>query len=116
VVAGAKHIILKQAGVYAEAKLIKGDSGSDRCVVEVEGGAPIPVTGIRRFGDLAVGERVYTVGTPGGFERTLGGGLISGLRAYDGVKLIQTSAPILRISEHREHKDRSIVNAQIGAS
>ncbi|MFP5464469.1 MAG: trypsin-like peptidase domain-containing protein, partial [Gammaproteobacteria bacterium] len=36
-------------------------------------------------------ERVYSIGSPGGLENTLGEGIISGLR---GKRLIQTSAPI----------------------
>ena len=43
---------------------------------------------------MKVGERVYTIGAPSGLERTLGEGLISGLRTTEEGKLIQTSAPI----------------------
>ena len=53
-----------------------------------------PIKGIRKFDDLVVGEKVYTVGAPIGLERTLGEGIISGLRKFEGEKLIQTSAPI----------------------
>ena len=49
---------------------------------------------MRPYRNLAVGERVYSIGTPSGLEQTLGEGLISGLREYSGVRLVQTSAPI----------------------
>jgi tetratricopeptide (TPR) repeat protein len=39
---------------------------------------------------------VYAVGAPEGFELTLSEGLISSLRPFEGVQLIQTTAPISR--------------------
>jgi S1-C subfamily serine protease len=53
-----------------------------------------PVANVRRVADLAVGERVYTIGNPSGLAKTLGEGLISGLRQTDGIHYVQTSAPI----------------------
>jgi serine protease Do len=44
--------------------------------------------------ELAVGERVYTIGNPSGLSRTLGEGLIFGLRKPKSVELIQTTAQI----------------------
>ena len=44
--------------------------------------------------DLKVGERVYTVGAPSGLERTLGEGIISGLRDSSEGQFIQTTALI----------------------
>ncbi len=52
---------------------------------------PVP---IRPSRTLQTGERVYAVGAPKGLELTLSEGLISGLREYEGVQLIQTTAPI----------------------
>ena len=49
--------------------------------VGVSGGAKAGTRKYRPFGDLKVGERGYTIGNPRGFERTLGEGLISGLRS-----------------------------------
>lgn len=64
------------------------------CVLNVKEQNLRPIDGIRKFANLAVGEKVYTVGTPIGLEQTLGEGIISGFRKYKGQKLIQTSAPI----------------------
>jgi len=41
-----------------------------------------------------VGERVYALGAPEGFDLTLSEGLISGLRRRGGTNVIQTTAPI----------------------
>ena len=43
---------------------------------------------------MEVGERVYTIGNPSGLSKTLGEGLISGLRQRDGIQYIQTNAQI----------------------
>jgi S1-C subfamily serine protease len=53
-----------------------------------------PVQGIRQFSSLKVGERVYSVGAPSGLERTLGEGIISGLRSSKKDRFVQTTAPI----------------------
>jgi Trypsin-like peptidase domain/YARHG domain/Putative peptidoglycan binding domain len=74
------------------AKLASARSG-DRCVIETEPSLT-PVRAVRPFGDLKVGERVYTVGNPRGLERTLGEGLISGLRSTSQGNWVQTTAPV----------------------
>src|SRR5207244_8314982 len=94
VVEGASFIVIIQNDQVTEAKLVKSDPGSDRCVIRVEAMSLRPVQGVRAFSDLSVGERTYSIGTPSGLEQTLGEGLISGLREEKGRKLIQTSAPI----------------------
>jgi S1-C subfamily serine protease len=71
-----------------------GDILSDRCVVTVRAGRLAPVKGVRPYATLAVGERVYTVGSPSGLENTLAEGLISGLRRRGAVELIQSSAAV----------------------
>jgi len=55
-----------------------------------------PVPGFRRYGSLTIGESVYSVGSPKGLENTLGQGIISGKRELSGLKLIQTTAQILK--------------------
>lgn len=53
-----------------------------------------PPVQIRPSTSLQTGERVYAIGAPQGLELTLSEGLISSLRPYEGVQLIQTTAPI----------------------
>jgi S1-C subfamily serine protease len=94
VVENAPFIVVIQKDHVTEAKLVKSNPASDRCIIRVGIASLSPIQGVRTFSDLSVGERVYSVGTPSGLEQTLGEGLISGLRENKGVKLIQTTAPI----------------------
>ena len=64
------------------------------CVLSVKRHQLIPVGGVRGYDDLSVGEKVYTVGEPGGLDVTLGEGIISSLSKHEDIKWIQTSAPI----------------------
>jgi S1-C subfamily serine protease len=87
-------IVLLQDKTIIHAKLVAADIDADRCVLESEGEALVPVAGVRAFSDLAVGEHVYALGAPRALERTLTEGLVSGLRTAKGHNLIQTSAPL----------------------
>ena len=94
VLTNAGFIVVLQEDNVAQAELVKANPDTDRCVLQVTDDELSPVPGVRPFQKLAIGERVYSIGTPSGLQQTLGEGLISGLREHDGVKLIQTSAPI----------------------
>jgi Trypsin-like peptidase domain len=107
-VAVSEHFLLTNCHVVADrpvirimrdekpmvATLVAGDLKADRCILKSEGAPLAPVAGVRPFKDLAVGERVFAIGTPIGFDRTLTQGLISGLRNFDGRNLVQTDAPL----------------------
>jgi S1-C subfamily serine protease len=69
-------------------------SSSDRCFLKIDGGSLNPIAAVSRFKDLSVGERVYTIGNPSGLSKTLGEGLISGLREHNDIRYVQTTAPI----------------------
>ncbi len=77
-----------------EARVVAADPATDRCILAVDEASLSPVKGVRRFSDMKIGERVYTVGVPSGLERTLGEGIISGLRFAKKGRFIQTTAPI----------------------
>jgi S1-C subfamily serine protease len=94
IVARRKTILLVQKKDGDTARVVASDPKTDRCIVETARLKMHPVQGVRRFGDLHVGEKVYTIGNPSGLEATLGEGLVSGLRERDGVRYVQTSAPI----------------------
>lgn len=65
----------------------------DLCQLRVESlGAS--AASLRNARDLGVGERVFAIGAPLGFDLTVSDGLVSGLRSLNGVRMIQTSAPI----------------------
>ena len=71
------------------------DKEGDRCVLQTrDGGLAGQASRSRRYSDLQIGERVYTVGSPQALDRTLGEGIISGLRSLRGIRHIQTTAPI----------------------
>src|SRR5262245_10056508 len=87
------HYLMKDKKLF-EAKVAYGDSLSDRCVMEIASGGLNPIGAVRAYGKLAVGERVFTVGSPSGLENTLTEGIVSGLRTRRGLSLIQISASI----------------------
>jgi S1-C subfamily serine protease len=82
-----------QGTTVDEATLVAGDVATDRCIIKAATQKLVPVAGVRSYEGLAVGERVFTVGTPYQLERTMSEGLLSGLRTYRGRHLVQTSAP-----------------------
>lgn len=57
-------------------------------------GLSLSPVSVRRSPTLVTGERVYAIGAPEGLELTFSEGVISALRETEGVRMIQTSAPI----------------------
>src|SRR5262249_32425348 len=72
------------------------DQSWDRCFLKSDAGCLNPVAAVPRFTHLSIGERVYTIGNPSGLSKTLGEGLISGLRQRDVIRYVQTTAQISR--------------------
>jgi S1-C subfamily serine protease len=93
VVAGRPQISVSQDGATSRARLIYADAGGDRCFLRVDTMTLHPVQGVRRTDDVRIGETVYSVGTPAGLERSFGEGIVSGLREWEGVRIVQNSAP-----------------------
>lgn len=101
-----KHVIEKGPAIKVKTRMNKRDEvfelrlaqitnlypDHDLCMLRVEGlnAPPVPL-GIAS--DVAVGERVYAIGSPMGFDLTLSEGIVSGLRLLNGENVIQTSAP-----------------------
>ena len=95
------HIVNKRTAIVIGQKkdadvgiVVASDPKTDRCIIETQKLKLHPIRGVRHYDDLNVGERVYTIGNPSGLEATLGEGLVSGLRNQNGVRYVQTSAPI----------------------
>ncbi len=88
------RILQDQRSTKAEATLVASDNLTDRCVLEAKDITLVPIRGIRSLDSLSVGERVFAVGSPLSFERTLSEGLISGIRNEPARTLVQTSAPV----------------------
>lgn len=94
VVRRATRLRLIRDAVSREARVVAGHASSDKCIIRSDALLGTYVTGVRRYDDLKVGERVFTVGSPRGLQHTLGDGLISGLRIIKIGRVVQTSAPI----------------------
>ena len=75
------------------AEIKSGDAGRDLCLLSAKGLAE--AANIRNAKDLKVGENVYAIGSPQGFEFSISGGIVSQLRSLGGSPpLIQTDASI----------------------
>jgi S1-C subfamily serine protease len=75
------------------AKLIEAAPNHDLCGLRPSG-LTLQAVEVRPSSKLAIGERVYAIGSPEGLELTFSEGVISSLRDTEGVHMIQTSAPI----------------------
>jgi len=93
VVTGRPQISLAQQGQTGRATLVYADPGGDRCFLRSDTMPVHPIQGVRRFDDLAVGEPVFSLGAPVGLELSFGEGMVSGLREFEGVRVVQNSAP-----------------------
>jgi S1-C subfamily serine protease len=95
------HIVNKRATLILIQKkekdkvaVVASDPKTDRCVLQTQAMKLRPISGIRPYRDIAVGEKVFTIGNPSGLTATLSEGIVSGLRTQKGVRYVQTSAPI----------------------
>jgi Flp pilus assembly protein TadD len=95
-----KHVLKEGTAIRVKhgkhtwpAKLTHLDPNHDICQLLVENLVAPPLS-IRDYSSLVVGERVYAIGAPEGFDLTLSEGLISGLRQRASTDVIQTTAPI----------------------
>jgi serine protease Do len=94
VVARADSILLVNATAQHKAEVASADRSTDRCYLRVLDGELEPVRGFRDYASLAVGETVFTIGSPKGMVNTLGNGLVSGLRKSEDTQFIQITAPV----------------------
>lgn len=94
VLQGALKVVVKQGSTEVVAKLEESDPAKDRCVLGVADAQLKPIVGVRPYADLKVGEPLYTLGAPRGLDLTMADGMLSGRREDEGVRYVQTSAPI----------------------
>jgi serine protease Do len=96
------HIVNKRATLILVQKkekdaaitVVASDPKTDRCIIQARTMTLHPISGVRSYRDIAVGEKVFTIGNPSGLAETLSEGIVSGLRTQHGVRYVQTSAPI----------------------
>jgi hypothetical protein len=90
----AYHLITRtNADEPTPVTVVKADVAGDRCVVRSEERLPSYVE-IKPYSAVDIGEEAYSVGTPQGLELTLADGIVSAKRSFDGVRYLQTTAPI----------------------
>src|SRR5258706_8352427 len=96
VIDGADLIYVKHEKISSLALLRFADPDRDLCQVTAVDKSQFSkaITGVVSVSELRVGQRVYAVGAPQGFDLTLSDGLISSLRNVDEGTVIQTNAPI----------------------
>jgi hypothetical protein len=94
VVEGALKIVVKQEKKEFVAELKRADPVSDRCVLSISEPILTPIGGVRAFDTLTVGEPLFTIGAPSGFDLTLSDGILSGRREASGRSFVQTTAPV----------------------
>lgn len=93
VIARGKVFVAGHRQKRSPARLLAFDADKDLCALHAQGLDVMPA----RIGDartVRVGQRVYAIGTPEGFELTLSEGLVSGLREAGAGWYIQTTAPM----------------------
>lgn len=90
---GNEAAVLVKGGKELDAKVIALDLERDLCLLEVDVTPTRPIE-LRPVSSLAVGERVFAVGSPVGLAQSLSEGVISGLRSEGNVSLVQTTAAI----------------------
>jgi S1-C subfamily serine protease len=93
VIARGKVFMAGHGQKHLPARLMAYDAERDLCALQVQGMDVAPAH-IGDAGAVRVGQRVYAVGTPEGFELTLSEGLVSGLREAAAGRYIQTTAPM----------------------
>ena len=93
VIARGKIFLAGRRQERVRARLVAYDGDQDLCALVARGLDVAPA----RMGDadaVRVGQRVYAVGTPEGFELTFSEGIISGLREAASGRYVQITAPI----------------------
>ena len=93
VIEGMKAIAAVFNGTIVGFVRLTGDEKKDICLVGTTHKLR-PITALRRYAELRVGEKVYALGSPISMENTFSDGIVSGLRTMEGTKYVQTSAPI----------------------
>ena len=96
---GGEIAVYKSVGRRADtersfsASIRRADVAKDFCLLDVDGLWGVPAA-VRRYDTLTVGEDVYGLGAPQGYDLSLSSGLVSQLRTLDGTRYIQTDAAI----------------------
>jgi len=79
--------------VFENAELIGGDEESDILFIKIPK-SDLAVIETPESDDVKIGQKVYAIGSPMGYENTISDGIVSGYRKFDKINLIQITASI----------------------
>lgn len=91
----AKSISIKRENTAHSANLLHADVERDLCIIRAKG-MMAPAVRTASLNSVKVGQRVYAIGAPLGYELTLADGLVSSLKrdGDEAIRSIQISVPI----------------------
>jgi S1-C subfamily serine protease len=89
---GTRFSVLQKGESYV-AVVEYADDDLDLAILRVDGIA-LAISTPDKGSQVAVGEKVFAIGSPLGLENSITDGIISGKREQNGVLLLQTTAPI----------------------
>ncbi len=69
------------------------DAKNDLAILEVNDSSSATLS-IAKGSNVSIGDTIYAIGSPEGFEGTFSQGVVSGVRDRNGARLLQISAPI----------------------
>lgn len=95
------HIVtvkLNNGASFQMKRVVADDPTHDVAIIEVPG-MNLPTLNLAPSGSVAVGQHVVAIGSPGMLgpevlQNSASDGIVSGIREFQGIKLIQTTAPI----------------------
>jgi hypothetical protein len=91
-VLNSNSVVVESVGKRYPAKVEYVDAELDIALITVDG--VLPVSKVFGAQQVAVGSRVFAIGSPLGLENTISEGLLSGMRELRGTTVVQTSAAI----------------------
>jgi hypothetical protein len=93
VIEGAAKVAVKVGKGTRPVRVSIVDEELDLCALDVAG-LEAPVANLGTVATVRIGQRVYAIGAPQGFELTISEGIVSSLREVSGSKVIQTTTPV----------------------
>jgi serine protease Do len=89
----ADNSFVKFKKTYLPATLIYKDEADDICLLKVAKNTLIPVS-FRSANSVKIGEEVYSIGSPRGYEKSISRGIISNKIKFKDTAILQTDASL----------------------
>lgn len=87
------NVKLKDGKTYPATSVIYHNLFSDVCILKIDA-QNLPVISLGNPNTLQIGETIYCIGNPLGYEYSFSDGLLSGIRDVQNLKWLQFTAPI----------------------